>query len=54
MDQQVMLVIGGASAVANAIFWGAYLLGKITSRIERLETRMDDADEDIRALRIKI
>lgn len=46
--QLALTVIGAATAVANATFWGAFLLGKIWSRIERLETKVDDIEQDIR------
>ena len=49
--QQVLTVVGAATAVANAIFWGAFLLGKIWSRIERLELKVDDHDSVIRDIR---
>lgn len=46
--EQIGGVIAGATAVANAIFWGAFLLGKIWTRIERLELKVEDHDQAIR------
>jgi hypothetical protein len=43
--QTVLAVIGGATTVANAVFWGAFLLGKMWSRIERLETKVEDLEK---------
>jgi hypothetical protein len=50
-NDQVLSVIGAATALANAIFWGAFLLGKIWARIERLETKVEDHDTAIREFR---
>jgi hypothetical protein len=46
--EQILTIVGLASACANAIFWAAFLLGKIWSRIERLEMRVEDHDQAIR------
>ena len=35
--QQVLWILGGATSLTTAIFWGAYLGGKLMSRIEALE-----------------
>lgn len=35
--QQVLWIVGGATSLTTAIFWGAYLGGKLMSRIEALE-----------------
>ena len=45
---QTYTAIAAASAVANAIFWGAFLLGKIWTRIERLELKVEDHETAIR------
>ncbi len=46
------MVIGGASTITTAIFWGAFLLGRLHSRMEDVErgvvslgNRMDRAGE---------
>lgn len=46
--QLILGVIGAATAVANATFWGAFLLGKMLSRIERLETKVEDMESNLR------
>lgn len=33
------------SSVTTAVFWGAFLLGRLYSRIETVEKRMDKAGE---------
>jgi hypothetical protein len=50
--QQMLLVITGASSITTAIFWGAFLLGRLHSRMERTEkdvvglgNRMDRAGD---------
>jgi hypothetical protein len=35
--QSILAVIGGATTLATAIFYGAFYLGKIVARLERLE-----------------
>ena len=40
--QQVLMVVGGATSLTTAIFWGAYLFGKLMSRIESLERDVRD------------
>ena len=49
--QEVLTVIAAASSLATAIFWGAYLLGKLMGRVERLEQRVEDHDGDIREMK---
>lgn len=51
MQPQVFTYIAAGSAIANAIFWGAFLLGKIWTRIERLELKVMDHDQSIAYLR---
>lgn len=46
--QQALTVIGAASAVASAIFWGAFQLGKMRSDIDRLDRKVEDHDQAIR------
>jgi hypothetical protein len=41
---ELFMVIGGAATIATSVFWGAYLLGKITNRIERVEVIAEDLD----------
>lgn len=46
------MVVGGASTITTAIFWGAFLLGRLHSRVESVErdvtglgNRMDRAGD---------
>ena len=41
--EQILMVIGGASTITTAIFWGAFLLG-------RLHSRMDDVEKGVTGL----
>ncbi len=50
--EQILAVCGAGSALATAIFWGAYYLGKVTNRIERLEERVDEHDQRLRSFRV--
>jgi hypothetical protein len=50
--EQILMVIGGASTITTAIFWGAFQLGRLNSRIEDVQkecvslgNRMDRAGE---------
>lgn len=49
--QQALAAISVAASVTTAIFWGAYLLGKLVGRVERAEVRLDDHDRAIQELR---
>jgi hypothetical protein len=49
--EQILVVVGVSSSITTAIFWGAYLIGKLMSRIERLEARVDDHDDAIRLVK---
>lgn len=49
--QQLLAVIGGASAMATAIFWGAFYLGKIWSRLDDHERRLEDHEKELAELR---
>lgn len=49
--EQILMVVGGASTITTGIFWGAYLLGKLVGRIDRLEEHVQDHDADIRHLK---
>lgn len=42
--EQILMVIGGASTIATSVFWGAYALGKLMSRVERVEQRVEYHD----------
>ncbi len=51
-SEQALMVFGGASTITTAIFWGAFLLGRLHSRIEDVEkgveglgNRMDRAGD---------
>ncbi len=50
--EQLLMVIGGASTITTAIFWGSFLLGRLHLRMENAEAnivslggRMDRAGE---------
>jgi hypothetical protein len=50
--QQALMVLGAASTITTAIFWGAFLLGRLHSRMEDVEkgitglgNRMDRAGD---------
>ena len=50
--EQFLMVLGGASSITTAIFWGAFLIGRLNSRIETVEkdcvglgNRMDRAGD---------
>ncbi len=50
--EQILMVIGGASTITTAIFWGAFLLGRLHSRMNNNEkevislgNRMDRAGD---------
>jgi hypothetical protein len=45
-------VVGGASALATAIFWGAYFIGKYANRIDLLEKRVDAHETRLNELQI--
>lgn len=49
--QQALAAISVAASVTTAIFWGAYLLGKLVGRVERVELRVDDHERDIQELK---
>ena len=51
--EQILMVIGGASTITTAIFWGAYLLGKLVGRVDRLETHIKDHEDTLRELRVR-
>ena len=37
------MVVGGASTITTAIFWGAFQLGRLHSRMVAVENRMERA-----------
>lgn len=50
--EQALMVLGAASTITTAIFWGAFLLGRLHSRMESVENgvtglgnRMDRAGD---------
>jgi hypothetical protein len=47
MTQELLAVIGGAVAVATAIFHGAMFIGKLTVKVERHEDRLNKHDKDL-------
>ena len=42
--EQVLVVIGAASAFTTAIWQAAMYIGRITNRIDRIEDRVDEHD----------
>ena len=48
--EQVLVVIGCASTIATSLFWGAIYLGRLTARLERVEGRVSDHDDQIERL----
>lgn len=44
--QEALMVIGGAASITTAIFLGAFYLGKLWARMERIEQRVDDHISD--------
>jgi len=43
--EQALMVIGGASTITTAIFWGAFLLGRLHSRMENAERSVTALDQ---------
>lgn len=59
--EQVLMVLGGASTITTAIFWGSFLLGRLHSRMENVERgiaglgdRMDRAGDRMSDLADKV
>lgn len=50
--EQILMVIGGASTITTAIFWGSYQLGRFNSRLERVEQRLTDIDYALRRSKV--
>lgn len=48
--EQILMVIGGASTITTSIFWGAYALGKLMTRVERVEQRVEDHELQLNRL----
>ena len=42
---EVLAVWAVASTVGSALFWSVLLLGRLTSRLERVEQRAEDLDK---------
>ena len=49
--EQIVAVIGAGSTIGSSIFWGALWLGRLTNRIERVERRVNDHDDEFRVLK---
>lgn len=49
--EQIVAVIGAGSTIGSSIFWGALWLGRLTSRVERTERRLDDHDDELRVIK---
>jgi hypothetical protein len=45
--QQAAVICGLGSTIATALFWGALYLGRLTSRLERVEVRVTDQQKDL-------
>ena len=43
-SEQLLVVIGAASAFTTAVWQAAMYVGKLTNRIERVEDRVDEHD----------
>ena len=43
--EQVLAAITGGAAISNAIFFGALYLGRMTSRLEKVEDSVKDHDQ---------
>ena len=41
--EQILMVVGGASTITTAIFWGAFQLGRLHSRMVSVENTLDRA-----------
>jgi hypothetical protein len=59
--EQALMVLGGASTLTTAIFWGSFLLGRLHSRMEDVEkgviglgARMDRAGDKMSDLADKV
>ena len=59
--EQILMVLGGASTITTAIFWGSFLLGRLHSRMETVEqdivglgNRMDRAGSKLSDLADKV
>lgn len=46
--QNLAAIITGTVAITTAIFWGAFLLGRLWNRLEWVERRVDEHDAAIR------
>lgn len=46
--EQVLVVMGAAGTLTTAIFWGAFLLGRLFNRIERVEQKVEEHDAILR------
>ena len=41
--EQILMVVGSASTITTAIFWGAFQLGRLHSRMTSVENTLDRA-----------
>jgi len=51
--QLVLAIIGLGSTVATAIFWSAFYLGKIISRLDRVDDTIKDHEARIDRLALR-
>jgi hypothetical protein len=40
--EQVLAVVAVSTSLTSGIFWGAFLLGKLVNRVDRVEQVLDD------------
>jgi len=50
---QVLAVIGMASTIATGIFWAAFYLGKIMSRLDRVDDAIKDHEARLDRLTVR-
>lgn len=51
--QEVLAVVGAATGIATAIFWGAFYMGRIHSRLAEHDERLDEIDHKFDRLALK-
>jgi hypothetical protein len=51
--QQVLAIIGFGSTVATAIFWSSFYLGKIISRLDRIDDTIKDHEARLDRLALR-
>lgn len=51
--ESVLLLLGAGATVATSIFWGAFYMGRIHSRLAEHDDRLNDLDREIKALGLR-